>query len=414
MRCRHISGPVPVAVVWVLSRTMLLLLVFGLVPFPGQAVVYDVSAVYRHWYPTLLHGAFPAHDVTWQYPPGAAAVLVAPGALPFLDYTAAFFWLAFLADAAVFAALLHDAARRSWRLDGAWVWVAGTALLGPIVYARYDIMATAVGVAALLLLRRSPTAGGIAAGAGALVKLWPLLLLIGTRPGRATRRAWTAAGAAVAGGALLFLAAMPGAFSFLTFQRDRGTEIESLGGLALHLARHTGWHGVTALHYGSIEFLGPGVEAVSDTALALSLLAFGWLLLWRVRARVFTAATPYDAGFAGVLLFTTTSRVISPQYLVWLVGVGAVCLSRRESVMRLPVLLLLPAALLTTLEFPVYFAHVVSSDLLGVALILTRNALLLTSAILASHRLWTASAPVPLTPTSPPVGAGRAVPRAPG
>ncbi|UWE08886.1 glycosyltransferase 87 family protein [Actinacidiphila bryophytorum] len=395
----------PVAVVWALSRTMLLLLVFGLVPFPGQAVVYDVSAVYRHWYPTLLHGAFPAHDVTWQYPPGAAAVLVAPGALPFLGYTAAFFWLAFLADAAIFAALLRDASRRSWRLDGAWVWVAGTALLGPIVYARYDIMATAVGVAALLLLRRSPTAGGIAAGAGALIKLWPLLLLLGTHPGRATRRAWAAAGATVAGGALFFRATMPGAFSFLTFQRDRGTEIESLGGLALHLARHAGWHGVTALHYGSIEFLGPGVEAVSDTALALSLAGFGWLLLWRVRARVFTASTPYDAGFAGVLLFTATSRVISPQYMVWLVGIGAVCLSRRESVMRLPVLLLLPAALLTTLEFPVYFAHVVASDTMGVALILSRNALLLTSTILATHHLWTASSPVPLTPTSPPVGA---------
>jgi uncharacterized membrane protein len=350
--------------------------------------------------------------VTWQYPPGAAAVLVAPGALPFLDYTAAFFWLAFLTDAAVFAVLLRDCARRSWRLDGARVWVVGVALLGPIVYARYDVMATGFGVAALLAMRRRPAAGGLLAGAGALVKLWPLLLLVGTPPGRGTRRAWTAAGAAVAGGSLLFYATMPGAFSFLTFQRDRGTEVESLGGLALHLARHAGWHGVTALHYGSVEFLGPGVETVSDIALALSLLALCWLLLWRLRARVFTAATPYDAGFAGVLLFTTTSRVISPQYLVWLVGIGAVCLGRRESVMRLPVLLLLPAALLTTLEFPVYFAHVVRSDLLGVALILARNAMLLAAGIIAARRLWKSSSPVPAAPAHP-VRAEPAVPRAP-
>ncbi|MDD1060367.1 DUF2029 domain-containing protein [Streptomyces cocklensis] len=413
MRYRHTSGPVPVVVVWVLTRAALLAFVFELVHFPGQVVVHDVSAVYQHWYPTLRRGAFPAHDVTWQYPPGAAAVLVAPGALPFLDYTAAFFWLAFLCDAAVLAALLRDASRRSWRLDGAWVWVAGVALLGPIVYARYDVMATAVGVAALLALRRRPVAGGLLAGAGALIKVWPLLLLIGTPPGRATRRAWTAAGAAVAGGSLLFHATMPGAFSFLTFQRDRGTEVESLGGLALHLARRAGWHGVTALHYGSVEFLGSPVAVVSDVALALSLLAFCWLLLWRLRARVFTAATPYDAGFVAVLLFTTTSRVISPQYMVWLVGIGAVCATLRESSLRLPVLLLLPAALLTTLEFPVYFAHVVRSDLLGVALILSRNALLVAACVLACRRLWSAAAPVrPATPAPPPVPE-HAAPRTP-
>lgn len=386
------SGPMPLVVVWALSRALLLVFVFQLLHFPGQGVVYDVSSVYQRWYPTLLSGAFPAHDVTWQYPPGAAAVLVAPGALPFLSYPAAFFWLAFLADAAVLACLLYDASHRSWRLDGAWVWVVGVLLLGPIVYARYDIMATAVGVAALLALRRRPALGGLIAGAGTLIKLWPLLLLIGTPRGRATRRAWLTAGAAVAAGSLLFYATMPGAFSFLTFQRDRGTEIESLGGLALHLARHAGWHGVTALHYGSVEFIGPYVDLVSTLSLALSVLGLCWLLLWRMRARVFTAATPYDAGFTAVLLFTATSRVISPQYLVWLVGIGAVCVSLRESAVRLPVFLLLPAALLTTLEFPVYFAHVVAGDFLGVALILSRNALLCGAGLVACRRVWRAAA----------------------
>jgi len=34
-----------------------------------------------------------------------------------------------------------------------------------------------------------------------------------------------------------------------------------------------------------------------------------------------------DVGFAAVLVAVVTSRVLSPQYLVWLLGVAAVCLT---------------------------------------------------------------------------------------
>ena len=68
------------------------------------------------------------------------------------------------------------------------MWIGpGLALLGPIVYARYDIMVTAVAVAALLAARAT-RGGGVLAAAGALLKVWPLLLLVGAVPGRAARR----------------------------------------------------------------------------------------------------------------------------------------------------------------------------------------------------------------------------------
>ena len=94
---------------------------------------------------------------------------------------------------------------------------------------------------------------------GALLKVWPVLLLV-----RAPRRAWTTA--AVDGGRGLSLAcaaAAPGAFAFLTFQRERGTEVESLGALVFQVARHFGWPGQVQLNYGSVEFLGPYVPLVS-------------------------------------------------------------------------------------------------------------------------------------------------------
>ncbi|MEU0372141.1 glycosyltransferase 87 family protein [Streptomyces sp. NPDC006283] len=376
----------PVAV-WVLTRTALLLLVLGVLTCPGPDVTTDVSVIYQGWQEVLRTGTYPLDDVTWQYPPGAALVIVAPGLLPGLGYTSAFITLALLCDLLVLALLLR-AERHGTGRRGTWTWVAGVPLLGPTVYARYDVMVAAVAVAALLASARRPGVMGALAGFGALLKVWPLLVLLGTPRGRVTRRSWAAAAVTVVVPALVLAAAMPGALAFLTFQRDRGTEIESLGALVFHVARHFGWQGEVLLNYGSVEFLGPYVPLVSRLALALSLAALGWLALWRARAKEFDAATMCDAAFAAVLLFTTTSRVISPQYMVWLVGLAAVCLVHRATVMVRPAALVLAATGVTLLEFPVWFSHVVASDPLGIVLLVVRNGLLVAATLDACLRLW--------------------------
>ncbi|MFI1967777.1 hypothetical protein BLA24_00985 [Streptomyces cinnamoneus] len=375
-------------VAWALTRAVLLLCVFRVWILPGSDVSVDIEVIYQGWYGVLRTGIFPYDDVTWQYPPAAALAVLAPGLVPFLDYAPAFFVLCFLADVAVMGMLLYavrDGRRSAW---GVWVWVVGVPLLGPIVYARYDVMVTAVAVAALLAARRRTRLAGALVGFGALLKVWPVLLLAGSPRGPRTRTLWGSALLTAMGLAMFFAAAMPGALAFLTFQRHRGTEVESLGSLVFHLGRHLGWHGKARLNYGSVEFLGRHVHAVSFLALGLSVLAFAWLLLWRVRARRFTATTPYDAAFAAVLLFTTTSRVISPQYMIWLIGLAAVCVTMRTPRQGLPVVLVLLATPLTQLEFPIWFSHVVASDKLGVATLTLRNGLLVAATVLACARLW--------------------------
>lgn len=377
---------------WGATRLVLLLFVLKVLVFPGPDVTSDVSVIYRGWYEILRTGTFPPADVTWQYPPAAALAVLSPALLPFLEYATAFFVLACAADLTVLALLWH-AGRGSGRSPrGAWVWVAGVPLLGPTVYARYDVMVTAVAVAALLAAGRHPRVAGALAALGALLKVWPALVLVGMRgpPGRAS---WAAAALSGAGSAALFAVTMPGAFAFLTAQRDRGTEVESLGALVFHVARHFGWDGEVLLHYGSVEFLGPYVDAVSTAALALGALAFGWLLLWRRAASRFAAHTAADAAFVAVLLFTVTSRVISPQYLVWLIGLAAVCRCFRASRMRVPVALVLAASPVTVLEFPVWFGHVVASDPLGIVLLFLRNGLLVAAAVLAARALWRDTVP---------------------
>ncbi|MFE7545476.1 glycosyltransferase family 87 protein [Streptomyces platensis] len=437
----------PVAV-WAATRAVVLLCVLRVLVLPGPDVTTDVSVIYQGWSGVLKTGTFPLNDVTWQYPPAAALAILSPGLLPFLDYATAFFTLILVTDAATLALLLRAGRRAEHRPAGAWVWIAGVALLGPTAYARYDLMVTAVAVAALFAAVRRPRVAGALIAFGALLKVWPALLLTGAAlRGRRARALWRTAAGTAAGLTLLLVAAAPGALAFLTFQRDRGTEVESLGALVFHVARHYGWDGQVLLNYGSLEFLGPGVPFVSTVALTLSLAAVGWLFLWRVRVRELggvrkvpsfarraglaasgacdrkaegrpgtgcTGAIPTtrracvpgvasqaglcghplgpgtlcEAAFTATLLFTTTSRVISPQYMLWLVGLGAVCVTVRAARQTLPVVLVLVATGVTLLEFPVGFAQVVASDPWGVALLAVRNGLLVGASLIACRRLW--------------------------
>ena len=364
----------------------MLLAVLGLLPLLRQDVSGDVRVIYQGWAGLLATGTFPLDDVTWQYPPLAALVMLLPGWLPW-SYFTGFLVLVGVCDALVLALLLR-AARRGGRTTGAWLWAVALPLLGPTGYCRYDLVVTAVAAAGLLAAAARPRLGGVLAGLGALLKVWPLLTVLGTPRGPRTRDAWTAA--AVSALAVCFCSAvtMVGAFSFLGFQENRGVEVESLGALPFYAAHLFGWGGRAEMHYGSTEFLGTGVPAMTRLMLACTLAAFGWLLLWRVRARRWTAATPFDAALAALLLFTVTSRVISPQYLVWLIGVAAVCLASPRTTQRPTAWLIAAAAPFTYLEFPLLFGPLTEFQPLGVAVLCVRDLLLAAAALVSCRRLW--------------------------
>jgi len=392
-----------VLLVWALTRLVLVAGSLKVGPFaaPG-GLDYSVAEVYHPWFEVLRTGVFPAHDVSWQYPPGAAGLMLWPALVPFTDYGHAFILLCALCDAAVMG-LLWFAARggaRSRSLDGCWMWTLGLPLLWTTPWNRFDIMVTALAVAALLAaswrgLRGGPLRAdalfGVLVGLGVLVKVWPVLLLLGTARGRRSRVSWAAAGLTVALGAALFAATMPGAFGFLTAQRDRGIEFESLPALPFQLARHLGWSGRVGVHEGSTEFLGPWVRPVSYAGEALSAVAMCWLLGWRARADRTAPWVLPDAAFTAVLLFVVTSRVLSPQYLVWLVGLAAVCLLHRATSQRPAALLVLLSCPFTMAVFPFMGRALVHGSIPAAVLLTLRDLLLLAAALLAAQRLYRAT-----------------------
>lgn len=431
---RAISPFLAVGALFLITRTVLLLFTVREREFVLPSVTNDVRDIYSRWYEVLSTGSFPENDVMWQYPPAAALVMLAPGLLPF-SYAVSFYWISFAVDVVTFAVLLMAARRRmqedsildeaeseadveagrqvrtgfrSWVRSqpwAAWVWTLGVALGGPIAYGRYDLIVTGVAVCGLVLLVRADGhpaggrnqrwgAGGLLAF-GAMLKVWPALLLVCVGPGRRWREAWAAA--VVTGSVILlgFWASMPNALSFLDAQGGRGVEVESIAALPFHVASHHGWDGYVALNYGSMEYLGPHVNVVAKLCLIASALALGWLVLWRLTARTWQDSTTADAALVAVLLFVVTSRVISPQYMVWMVGLGAVCAlhfgPRGSSVMRLPVGLVLVATALSCIEYPYWFDELLNAERGAVLLVTLRNVLLVGAAVIGASRLWRAT-----------------------
>ncbi|WP_159079150.1 glycosyltransferase 87 family protein [Plantactinospora sp. BC1] len=377
---------IAVVAVWIATRTVFVLIYANVVRAPVGNVFADV-ALFRRWSDELLDWQVPRDDPMWQYPPGAAALFrslrhVAGDSAG--SYEITFFALALVADLLVLLTLLR-LARGDGLLLGVWAWAVVVPLLNLLTYARYDIFVTALAVVALAATIRRPVLAGAALGIGALVKVWPAVLLIAARPldGLRPVLAGFAVTIAVLGGLLTL--AFTGAWSgFTGNQADRGLQIESIGATPLVLAR-LGDRGVDVRYaYGAMEFVpDPFVRPVTLGLPVLTFLGLAALGLWwlaRGRHLTWTGALGFDVALLAVLTTVATSRVFSPQYMLWLVAVAAVCLTRRDTTQRVASALIVVATALTSALFPWYYAQVSTDPAWpGTALLVVRNALVVAA-----------------------------------
>ena len=365
------------ALAWMVTRLAVLI---GIV-VAGHTAWQEVGE-YRRWSVGMLAGSFPSGDAAWQYPPGAALVMLLPRVIPLAVYVQVFILIAVVVDGVITLALVR-AGESTRSLTPAWIWTAGLPVLLGLPYVRYDIFPTSCAVLALLLIRRRPTVAGAVLGLGISLKLWPGLALIA-----APIRTWRSAAAACAGLCLTVAALLRNAFSFLQSQTGRGLEYESIGGSVLLAAKHFGYTGHIEKRYGSYEIVGPWVAVLSDVLLAAIVIALCWLGLWRLRAR-HTPLPAADAAFTAALLFVTASRVISPQYFIWLLGLAAVCIASRTTTQRPSVILVIASLPLTILEFPIFVGEVLSGRAPIVVILLLRNLMLVVATVWSCRRLWT-------------------------
>lgn len=365
---------------WLATRAVL----FVLATSRGAPGYHGDIGIYQHWYDCCLaHAAFPAADPKWQYPPGAAVVFWIPGIIPG-GYVRNFIVFALVCDLTVLVLL----ARR--RLIAAWYWTGGVPLLGSLILTRFDVVPVALCVAALCAAR-TPAGRGALTGAGAAVKLWPAVLLTGTPPGQWRR---TLVSSATAAG-VICVVLIGGAQSFAGHQNARGVEVEAVAATPFMIWRLAGWHGKIAMEFGAKQFDGAYVWLAQDASLVAMALALVLFLAWRLLIRTGRATWRpefvTDAPLAATLLFLVTNSVLSPQYLLWPLGLAAACLAAPRTTQRPVAVLLLVAAGLTQVIFPFNWASLLYGSDLFTAVFALRNLLLLVAAVLSVRLIYRAS-----------------------
>ncbi len=329
--------------IWSLLRLALIGIIAGTIPWPEQ--INDLT-IYAEWATdSLQFGRFPT-DEMWQYPPLAGPVMLLGAWLPGERLGFVTLFLAF--DAAIMG-MLTVQARRTARAQGLRLWALLPLLVGPLVLARFDVVPTAFAVAAVLTAAR-PGVSGALAGLGAWLKVWPILALAAL-----ARRALPRGVAGALGASLVIVTVLlvttTDPLSFLSGQRNRGLQIESLPAWPYLIARALGAPVEVVYRYGAHEIQAPGVEVVASIAPVITLMLLAMVALQRLRGAL-EDVSGADVALAAVLFTVATSRVFSGQYFIWLLGLAAVCLGDPGSRMRRTTALLVAAAAATQLVYP--------------------------------------------------------------
>lgn len=338
----------------------------GLVAYRDYPIEYPPLALVPIDLPRLLGGPSP---LRYELIFAAFSVLLALGT------GAAVLWLA----------------RRRWSSEtpaDAVLLFTGLALAGaPLVYWRFDILAAFLTVLSLVAYAYCrPTWSGLALGFGVVSKLYPGALVPVFALAQLFERhlRWATlivVGAAIASLAVMtetFLAAGNGAFSFLAYQQDRGVEIESVGGGIALLASVLGQaKAAISFGFGSYEVSSPIIDSLGlpqlalNAVLVISLLA-ALFISFRRDARnggTIRPATLVRYSLATLLVVILVNKVLSPQYLIWLLPFAAL-LPSRQSVLLLVILVL------TVLLYPLGFGALVSVQAPAVVALNVRNLLL--------------------------------------
>jgi len=346
------------------------------------------TAEYHRYGTAMMDGEAPYRDFAVEYPPGALPAFAVPAISKpgFSLYNREFQVLMALcgvgAVAAMAAALRALGASAERAAAALGFFALAPLVLGSVILYRYDLWPAALAVAGLAaVLGRRERLGFAALGLGVAAKAFPAVLLPPalayvwrTRGRREALVCLGTAAAVVAVAVLPFVALSPDGFwDSIVRQTTRPLQIESLGAAVLLAAHHVGGLGLTMdSSRGSQNLVGSLPDAVGSVSSAL--LAVVLVAIWVAAAR--GPATPERLvrwSAASLAAFVALGKVLSPQFLIWLLPVVPLVRGRRGLAGSA---LLGLALLLTQVWFPIRYFDLVAFDAVPSWVLLARDLVL--------------------------------------
>jgi Glycosyltransferase family 87 len=399
------------AFVWLWVATRVVLLVVSLNPHLYSTDLFGDVRAYGAKVERMFQGELPYRDVAIEYPPGSVPFTVVPG---LIVGTGAGYRLVFAIEMVLVDGLGLYAA---WRLARSTdrgrrriplAYTLGMFAVGPLLLLRFDLVPAVCVLLGLALAaegRAGPSAAAL--GYGAAAKLFPAvlapLLVLGLVPTqgwlRSLRRTLPPF---LLGFGLTVVPALAISFSgtldSLLYHVRRGVQIESLPANLLDLAHLAfGLPARTVHGFGAFDLdtsLSGTAKLLSTVATAATLAAAAALVWWRSSRSRGLAPGDWAAVFAiGVFAFVLPTRVLSPQYLVWLVAPAAglaTGIRGRRALWALAV-----AAALSQVEFPFRYSQLRHLDWVDIGVLTCRNLLLLLACALVARVLVAPRRPAP-------------------
>ena len=193
-----------------------------------------------------------------------------------------------------------------------------------------------------------------------------------------------------------------GLMYMFTYHAHRPLQVESLLASPYLIGQALGLTHVTIVNsYGSQGLGGAAERQVATLSPWLTLLALVIVYAFVWRRRDYLRATPSAvplAALALVLAFVCTSKVLSPQFIIWTFPLVALVAAGKGRGQRVLGLLLLAAMLLTQIEFPALYWSFIDLHSGPIALVALRNFVLLVAGVLAAVLVWRLPADAPKWP----------------
>lgn len=302
------------------------------------------TPVYQHYGDAMVRGEVPYRDFKLEYPPAALPAFVIPavGEPSQETYKSRFEWMMLVCGAAMVALMavaLTSLGAGTARLAAA-LGFAGLAplALGPVILTRFDLWPAAltVGALAAALSGRVRLGSGVL-GLGFAAKLYPVLLLplfiayVWRRRGRREAIVCAATFAAVGIACFVpFAAIAPGGLWHSVFEQgSRPLQLESLGAALLIAAHHVFGLGVTmSSSHGSQNLAGSLPNAIAAMQSVIQVVGVVLIWVWFARGEPGRERLVRASAMA-VVAFIVLGKVLSPQFLIWLIPLVPLVRGRR-------------------------------------------------------------------------------------